>query len=242
LERPFLSIVIPAHNEENRLPRALGQVFSFLAQQAYDSEVLVVENGSSDRTLQTAQKFTDTFPTLCVLHEEQAGKGSAVRRGMLEARGQYRFICDADLSMPVEEINRFLPPACKCDVGIASREAPGAIRYHEPYYRHLTGRIFNFLIRSLILPGLQDTQCGFKCFRLEVVEDVFPYQTLNGWAFDVEVLHIARSRGFTITEVPIPWYYQSKSKISVLHDSWRMFLDLLIIRRNDRRGVYERHS
>jgi len=242
LEHPFLSIIIPAHNEESRLPRALGQVFSFLSQQAYDSEVLVVENGSSDRTLQTAQKFTEIFPTLRVLHEEQAGKGSAVKRGMLEGRGQYRFICDADLSMPVDEINRFLPPACHCDVAIASREAAGAIRYHEPYYRHLTGRVFNFLIRSIVLPNLQDTQCGFKCFRREVAEQVFPYQTLSGWAFDVEVLHIARSHGFTITEIPIPWYYQSESKISVLHDSWHMFMDLLTIRRNSRQGLYEQRS
>jgi glycosyltransferase involved in cell wall biosynthesis len=242
LAHPFLSIIIPAHNEESRLPRALGQVFSFLAQQDYESEVLVVENGSSDRTLQTAQQFTETFPTLRVLHEEQAGKGSAVKRGMLEGRGQYRFICDADLSMPVGEINRFLPPACRCDVAIASREAPGAIRYHEPYYRHLTGRVFNFLIRSLVLPNLQDTQCGFKCFRSEVTEQVFPYQTLSGWAFDVEVLHIARLRGFTITEIPIPWYYQPESKISVLRDSWQMFTDLLTIRRNSRRRVYEQRS
>jgi len=242
LEHPFLSLIIPARNEESRLPRALGQVFSFLAQQDYESEVLVVENGSSDHTLQAAQKFIETFPALRVFHENQAGKGSAVQRGMMEACGQYRFICDADLSMPVVELNRFVPPACNCDVAIASREAPGAIRYNEPYYRHLTGRVFNFLIRSLVLPGLQDTQCGFKCFRREVAEDVFPYQTLNGWAFDVEVLHIARSRGYTITEIPIPWYYQSDSKISVLRDSLRMFLDLLTIRRNHHRGVYERRS
>lgn len=234
-----LSIVIPAHNEENRLPRALGQVFAFLDSVDYEAEVIVVENGSRDHTLEVAQKFTHNFPNLRVLHEDQPGKGRAIRRGVLEAMGEYRFIADADFSMPVEQINRFLPPVCMCDIAIASREAPGAIRYNEPAYRHLTGRVYNFLIRSLVLPGLQDTQCGFKCFRAAVAEEVFRFQTLTGWAFDVELLAIARRRGFTIAEIGIPWYYNPGSKVNILHDSWRMFLDLLTIRRNARRGVYD---
>jgi glycosyltransferase involved in cell wall biosynthesis len=238
LKLPFLSIIIPAHNEESRLPQALGQAFAFLEKQNYDSEVVVVENASSDHTYETAQRFTREFPRLIVLHEDQPGKGRAVRRGVMEAHGEYRFIADADLSMPVEEINRFLPPVCSSDIAIASREVTGAIRYHEPAYRHLTGRVYNFLIRSLVLPGLQDTQCGFKCFRAAVAEDIFRYQTLNGWSFDVEILYLARQRGYTITEVGIPWYYNPGSKVNVLHDSWRMFFDLLTIRRNARRGVY----
>ncbi len=235
----FLSIVIPAHNEESRLPSALRQVFTFLEKQDYSSEVVVVENGSQDRTLEVAREFAQHLPSLRILHEELAGKGRAVRRGMLEARGEYRFIADADLSMPVEEICRFLPPACSADIAIASREAPGAIRYNEPGYRHLTGRAYNFLIRSLVLPGLQDTQCGFKCFRGSVAEDIFRFQTLTGWAFDVELLSIARRRGYAITEIGIPWHYNPGSKINVFRNSWRMFLDLLTIRRNARRGVYD---
>jgi hypothetical protein len=176
------------------------------------------------------------------LHEELPGKGRAVRRGVMEAHGEYRFIADADFSMPVEEISRFLPPACSCDIAIASRETPGAIRYNEPAYRHLTGRVYNYLIRSLVLPGLQDTQCGFKCFRAAVAEDVFRFQTLTGWSFDVELLYVARRRGYTITEIGIPWYYNPGSKINVLRNSWRMFLDLLTIRRNARRGVYDAHD
>jgi glycosyltransferase involved in cell wall biosynthesis len=242
LKSLFLSIVIPAHNEETRLPRALGQVFAFLEKQNYTYEVVVIENASRDRTLEVAQKFTQHLPGLRVLHEELPGKGRAVRRGVMEAHGEYRFIADADFSMPVEEISRFLPPACSCDIAIASREAPGAIRYNEPAYRHLTGRVYNYLIRSLVLPGLQDTQCGFKCFRATVAEDVFRFQTLTGWSFDVELLYVARRRGYTITEIGIPWYYNPGSKINVLRNSWRMFLDLLTIRRNARRGVYDAHD
>jgi dolichyl-phosphate beta-glucosyltransferase len=235
----FLSIIIPAHNEETRLPRTLGQVFEFLEKQPYTAEVLVVENGSCDRTLEVARAFVQSFPGLRLLHEDLPGKGLAVRRGMLEANGQYRFFADADFSMPVDQINRFLPPACFFDLAIASREAKGAKRFGEPGYRHLTGRVYNFLIRSMVLPGLQDTQCGFKCFRGSAAEDIFSYLTITGWSFDVEVLAIARQRGFTITEIGIPWYYNPGSKISVLGQSWRMFIDLLNIRRNVRQGAYD---
>jgi len=241
LKPPFLSIIIPAHNEENRLPNTLWQVIEFLSNQAYPSEVVVVENGSQDRTFEVAKKFIKHFPGLRVFHEDLPGKGRAVRRGMLETTGEYRFITDADFSMPVEQINRFLPPACTfaLDIAIASREAAGAIRHAEPGFRHMTGRVYNFLIRSLVLPGLQDTQCGFKCFRASVAADIFSYQTLMGWSFDVELLAIARRHGYSIVEIGIPWYYDPGSKINVLYDSWRMFLDLLKIRRNMRLGVYD---
>ena len=236
---PFLSIIIPARNEENRLPRALGQVFAFLEKQTYSYEVLVAENGSQDRTLEMARAFTQYFPGLRILHEDLPGKGRAIRRGVLEANGEYRLIAAADFSMPVDQINRFLPPASSADITVASREAAGAKRYNEPVFRHLTGRIYNFWIRSLVLPGLQDTQCGFKCFCAEVASDIFPRLTLTGWSFDVELLAIARHHKYSICEIGIPWYYNPGSKINVLHDSWRMFLDLLVIRRNLRRGVYD---
>jgi dolichyl-phosphate beta-glucosyltransferase len=239
LTQPFLSVVIPARNEEARLPHALESLFTFLEKQTFSAEVVVVENASSDRTLEIAQKFAGNFSGLQALHEDLPGKGRAVRRGVLEARGVYRLIADADFSMPVDEISRFLPPACECDVAIASREAPGAVRYNEPYYRHLSGRVFNLLIRLLVLPGLQDTQCGFKCFRDQVAEDIFRYQTMTGWSFDVELLVIARRHGYAIHEVGIPWTYNRGSRVNVLRDSWQMTLDLLTIRRNARRGVYD---
>jgi dolichyl-phosphate beta-glucosyltransferase len=240
LSGPFLSLIIPAHNEETRLPETLKQVFEFVSRQSYPVEVLVVENGSNDQTFQIAQSFAERYSQMKLLQNAQSGKGRAVRQGMLAARGEYRFMCDADLSMPLEEINRFLPPALDgYGVAIASREAPGAVRIGEPYYRHLVGRIYNALIRILALPGLQDTQCGFKCFHGRVAEDVFPRQTLTGWSFDVEILFIARSLGYKVVEIPIHWYYNPHSKISVVRDSFKMGVDLLTIRLNGLRGVYQ---
>lgn len=237
--RPFLSIIIPAYNEETRLPATLEQIFTFLQSQPYNSEVLVIENGSRDRTLQVAQAYAQTQPTLKVIHNPERGKGLAVRRGMLEARGEYRFMCDADLSMPAGEINRFFPPLLEnASIAIASREVAGAVRYNEPAYRHFVGRGYNMLIRWLALPNLHDTQCGFKCFRGEAAEQLFAKQTLTGWSFDVEILFIARRLGHKIVEVPIPWYYNAESKINIFKDSLRMGMDLLKIRINDWRGVY----
>lgn len=237
---PLLSIVIPAHNEENRLPRTLEQVFAFLQQQNFESEVLVVENGSTDLTYQVAQEFAARHANLRVIREQGRGKGLAVRRGMLEARGQYRLMCDADLAMPVEEITKFLPSALQeFDIAIASREAKGAVRYNEPFYRHLGGRGINLIIRLLILPGLQDTQCGFKCFRASVADDLFQRQTLFGWSFDIEILYIARRHGYRVCEVPIHWYYQSESKVNALRDALRMIADIFRIRANARRGLYD---
>ena len=239
--KPFLSIIIPAYNEESRLPDTLEQVFHFLGKQSFESDVIVVENGSTDRTFDVAQKFAEQHKSLRVIHNEERGKGGAVQRGVREASGKYVFICDADLSMPVEEISKFLPPVLQdFDIAIGSREAPGAVRYDEPYYRHLAGRVFNTLIRWMVLPHLQDTQCGFKCLRADVARDIFPFQTLTGWAFDVELLYIARQHGYRILEIPIDWYFNADSKVRVLRDSWRMFLDLLVIRRNARRGLYDR--
>jgi len=237
---PFFSIVIPAYNEEHRLPSTLEQLFHFLGKQPFASEIIVVENGSDDQTFEIAQQFADRQKNVHVLRSEQRGKGLAIQRGVLAASGEYIFMCDADLSMPVEEISKFIPPQLEgVDIAIASREAPGSVRYNEPYYRHFTGRVFNTLIRLLVLPRLQDTQCGFKCIRAEVARDIFPYQTLTGWAFDVELLYIARHHGYHVAEIPIHWYFNADSKISVFRDSLRMFLDLLRIKRNARRGLYD---
>jgi dolichyl-phosphate beta-glucosyltransferase len=239
MSNPFLSIVIPAHNEERRLPQTLEQVVDFVKKQSFESEVLVVENGSRDRTLQIAQDFAARYPFIRAIREELPGKGRAVLKGMLAATGQYRFFGDADFSMPVDEISRFLPPAIDAPVVIASREAPGAVRYNEPGYRHITGRVFNGLIRLLVLHDLDDTQCGFKMFRADAARELFPRQTLMGWSFDVELLFIAHKRGYAIREIGVPWYFNPESKVNVLRDSWRMFVDLIAIRRNGRLGKYD---
>jgi glycosyltransferase involved in cell wall biosynthesis len=236
---PFLSLVIPAYNEENRLPETLKAVTEYIERQAYSAEVLVVENGSYDGTLAVAQAYALRSNLVRVLQSTARGKGLAIQLGMLAATGQYRFMCDADLSMPIEQIERFLPPGLPdFDVAIASREAPGAVRHAEPAYRHVVGRIYNWIIHLLALPGLQDTQCGFKCFRGAVAEEIFRLQTIPGWAFDVEALFIARQKGYHIQEIPIDWYFNSESKINVLRDSLRMFVDLLGIRWNAIKGKY----
>jgi len=239
-DEPFLSIIIPAHNEQRRLPGTIEKIFAFLPSQPYSAEVVVVENGSTDETLALSRSLAKSRPGMTVLTETRRGKGQAVRRGMLEARGRYRFLCDADLSMPIEEINRFLPPVLPdVEVAIASREAPGAVIYDEPAHRKLIGRWFNRLVRLIVLPGILDTQCGFKCFRADAAEDIFRRQRLTGMAFDAEVLYIARRCGYRVVEVPIPWYFDPDSRVRLLRDSAKMALDLLAIRRNGRRGLYD---
>ena len=241
LDSPLLSIIIPAYNEENRLPATLAQVHGFIQTQPYETEVLIIENGSYDRTLQIAQEFAATHPNFVAIHETERGKGRAVKRGMQKASGQFRFMCDADLSMPVAEIPRFLPPQlADYDIAIASREAPGAIRYNETAYRHLGGRLINLMIRLLALPDLQDTQCGFKCLRDVIAEDLFGSLSLTGWSFDIEMLYLARMRGYRIVEVPIPWYFNAESKVSPLKDALKMGFDILRIRWRALRGLYRR--
>lgn len=239
MTNPFLSIIIPAFNEENRLPATLKKVADFLASQPYSVEVIVVENGSQDRTLEIARDFAEEHANFIVLCEGVRGKGSAIKRGMLEARGEFRFMCDADLSMPIEEIFRFLPPTLEhFDIAIGSREAPGAVRYDEPLHRHWGGRLINLVIRALALPGMHDTQCGFKCFRGTYVEALFSQQTINGWSFDIEILFIARKMDLRIVEIPIPWYYNQDSKVNPGLDALKMTADILKLRWNAMRGNY----
>ncbi len=239
-QTPFLSLIIPAFNEEKRLPETLLQVHNFISAQKYSSEVLVIENGSLDKTYQVAKAFCEKHSHFSVQRAAARGKGLAVQQGMLAATGQYRIMLDADLSMPIEEVNRFLPPnGEKADIVIASREAPGAVRYKEPGFRHLGGRLINTMIRLLALPGLQDTQCGFKGFRGGVATDLFSKQTILGWAFDVEILYMARLRGYSIEELPIPWYYRSQSHVRPFHDTFQIFFDILRIKANARKGRYD---
>ncbi|MCC6189451.1 MAG: glycosyltransferase family 2 protein [Anaerolineales bacterium] len=232
-------MIIPAHNEELRLPPTLKAIDAYLEKQRYESEVVVVENGSQDLTAIVAEAFAADHGRVRVLRERGRGKGLAVRRGMLEAAGDYRFICDADLSMPITELAKFLPPALDdYEVAIGSREAAGARRFNEPRYRHIQGRVFSNLVKLFALPGFEDTQCGFKCFTAAAAADLFRAQRFDGMSFDVEVLYIARQRGYRIREVPIDWYYRSESRVQPLADPLRMLRDILAIRRNWSQGVY----
>ena len=222
------------------MPVTLPQVIAFAETQDYRAEILVVDNASTDRTGDVVHDLAARHPIVSLLRQPIRGKGAAVRKGMLEGRGQYLFICDADLAMPIEQTSRFIPPnLSEYGVAIASREVPGSRRFNEPWHRHVMGRVFNLVVRTLMVPGIQDTQCGFKCLTRECARDIFSVQVIDGWAFDVELLYIAKRRGYRIAEVPVDWYYGEGSRVSPLRDSWRMMQEVLHIRRNGRAGLYD---
>jgi dolichyl-phosphate beta-glucosyltransferase len=234
-----LSIVVPAFNEERRLAATLTTLCDYLGRQPWHWEVRVVDDGSSDDTARIAESFSSTRPKVVVQREPHRGKGGAVKAGLAAAPGEYRFICDADLSMPVEEIGRFLPPlAAGFDVAIGSREGRLARPVGEPAYRHLAGRLFNFMVQRLALPGIEDSQCGFKMFTAAAVSAIFPRVIVDGWAFDVEVLTIAREQRLRVIEVPIEWHYRADSQLSILKDGAGMLRELLRIKWRVLRGVY----
>ncbi len=240
MEDPFLSIIVPAYNEERRLPHTLPLIANFLQAQEYRGEAIIVDDGSVDNTSRVVEEMAGRMPYITLIRNEHRGKGYAVKTGVLAAEGEYIFLCDADLSMPIEEVGKFLPPAVEAyDVAIGSREVEGARRYDEPSLRHLMGRVYNLLVRWLAVQGFQDTQAGFKCFRRQAAHELFTYQTMDGFGFDVEILFIAQKRGFRIVEVPINWYYMSNSRVSPIGDSARMVREILQVRINDWQGKYD---
>lgn len=250
LNRPLLSVVIPAYNEERRLPQTLDRIYGYLAGQNYPSEIMVVDDGSDDHTAAVVEAFARDHPNVRLIRNDHRGKGYTVRTGMLAARGHIVLFSDADLSTPVEDVEKLMPWFERgFDIVIGSREGAGAQRIKEPFYRHLMGRVFNFVVRVLTVRGIQDTQCGFKAFRDDVAQDIFSRVQLysersprvaNGMvtAFDVEVLFIGRKSGYRIKEVPVEWRYGTETKVNPLKDSWRNFRDVVMVRWNDLRGKY----
>ncbi len=239
----FLSLVIPAYNEEARISATLQRVISYLEGRSYSWEVLVADDGSSDGTAGLVAEVAASNPNLQLINLSHRGKGWAVKNAMLTARGEYRVLCDADLSVPIEQLERLLPPQVQgVDIALGSRAAKGAQRIGEPPRRHLMGRIYNALVRTIAVAGIQDTQCGFKCYRGEVVPALFQRLTMDGFAFDVEVLFLAVKDGMTLREIPVDWYYREHSKVRAFRDSMAMTLDLLRIRWRHLRGRYRRHN
>lgn len=247
---PFLSIVIPAYNEARRLPATLERILEYLDHQKYSAQIIVVDDGSTDGTAAVARTYDEQHRRVKVIEGPHQGKGATVRRGMLAADGEITLFSDADLSTPIEELERLLPWFEEgYDVVIGSREGAGARRYDEPFYRHLMGRVFNALVRLLTVQGIQDTQCGFKAFRREVAHDLFsrmqlytneskPITGAMVTAFDVEILYLAQRLGYRIREVPVEWHYSNETKVNPLKDSWRNLRDVLTVRWNALRGVY----
>ncbi len=238
-----LSIVIPAYNEAHRLPASLELARAFLNASGLRAEVVVVDDGSEDNTVAVIEEAQRAWPDLKLLRQAHAGKGAAVRRGVSQAGGEQIALADADFSMPITEFRRFMPDALgDYDIAIASREAPGARRYGEPEYRHIMGRVFNRLVQWLLLPGIEDTQCGFKFLRREVARDIIGQLTIDGWGFDVELLFIARRHGYQIREIGVPWRYGSDSRVSPLRDTLTMIRDIGTVWLNSRKGRYDPQS
>ncbi|HEU4329206.1 MAG TPA: glycosyltransferase [Roseiflexaceae bacterium] len=249
--RPLLSLVIPAYNEERRLPTTLRAVLDYLGRQSYPSEVLIADDGSTDRTAELVEQIAAEHPSVRLLRLDHRGKGFAVRAGALAAAGRYVLLCDADLAVPIDEWEK-LHQALEGGyaVAIGSREGLGARRLGEPWYRHLMGRVFNLIVQVVAVGGIQDTQCGFKAFTRAAAQDLFQRVRLYGddaqvvrgaavTAFDVEVLFLARKRGYPIREVPVLWHYGEETKVSPLRDSYRNFRDVLAVRWNAVRGRYQ---
>jgi glycosyltransferase involved in cell wall biosynthesis len=240
MHSPHLSIVIPAFNEEARIGGSLDRLRAYLDTFEKSWEIVVVDDGSADRTAAIVAEHAQDDPRIRLVMAPHGGKGAAVRRGMLEACGEWRFLSDADLSMPPENLSRFFAGdygSPKFDISIGSREAAGARRIAEPWRRHFLGRVYNWTVKLVALRGIEDTQCGFKLYSAEAAEAVFPLQRLQGFAFDVENLFIARKAGFTIGEVAIDWQYYRGGKVT-FSSSVRAYADIFRVRINSFMGKY----
>lgn len=230
---PHLSVVVPAYNEEKRLPQTLNEVLAFLKCQSYESEIVLSDDGSLDRTVTLAREILEGFPHQILTTPRNRGKGYAVRQGMLAANGRYILFTDADLSTPIEEVSRFLTCLEKDqDVVIGSRALPGSrVEIHQNFLREAMGKIFNRIARIFTFKGIYDSQCGFKCFRRDAARRLFSEQKLDGFSFDVEIVYLAQKAGLRILEIPVTWRNSAQSRVEVLRDPLRMFWDVLKIRK-----------
>jgi glycosyltransferase involved in cell wall biosynthesis len=239
-----LSIVVPAYNEEHRLPPTLARLSAYLASQPLRWEIVVVDDGSRDATCAVVESAMATIPNLRLVRQSpNRGKGAAVRLGMLSARGQIRVMSDADGSMSPDQLPRLLAPliACTAEIAIGSRYAEGAkTDVKQPLYRVLWSRLANRVIQRSLVPGVRDTQCGFKAFTAEAARALFELGRIDGWAFDLEILALARRAGYSIAEIGVEWTDDRRSRVNPLKDMWKVVRETLTIRKNLRRGVYRR--
>jgi len=241
---PFLSIIIPAYDEEQRIGRTLEATFDYLNTQDYPSEVIVVDDGSRDQTVQTVLEFEDRAAGRLRLlrNPGNRGKGYAVRNGMLQANGEIALYCDADLSTPPSEIAKVIEPIAenRHDIVLGSR-ALGyeMIGKHQSFLRESMGRTFNLIMRLLLGVNFKDTQCGFKAFRRQAAQSVFELQRISGFGFDPEVLFIAQKQGWRLLEMPVRWDHVEGSKVHLLSTPIEMLFDLVEIRWNGLTGKYD---
>jgi len=237
---PELSIVIPAFNEELRLSASLGKIAAYIREKRPNTEVIVVDDGSADRTVAVAESWRDRIEQLRVVSNGvNRGKGFSVRRGLLEARAAVVLFTDADLSSPIDEGEKLLAALQSHDVAIGSRAVDRSlIEVHESLFREFAGIIFNRIVRLILRLPFVDTQCGFKAFRREKCRIIFEQQTIERFGFDPELLYLARHHGLSIAEVSVRWAHSPATKVSMMRDSVQMFLDVLVIRSNALRGRY----
>jgi glycosyltransferase involved in cell wall biosynthesis len=239
---PELSIIIPAYNEESRLPATLEQIAAYLQTSGREAEVLVVDDGSKDGTAAVAEYFQIKIPLLRVVSNGvNRGKGFSVRHGMQEARGRIALFTDADLSAPIEEAEKLIDALKNYDVAIGSRAMDRSlISVHESPFREFAGIIFNKIVRIILWLPFVDTQCGFKAFRCDPCKIIFEQQKIERFGFDPELLYLARHHGLRAVEIPVRWGHSPATKVSMLRDSIQMFIDVLIIRWNSLLGRYPR--
>jgi glycosyltransferase involved in cell wall biosynthesis len=237
---PELSIIIPCYNEEQRLPASLEKIASYIKERHPNAEVIVVDDGSTDRTAAVAESWRDKLRRLRVLSNGiNRGKGFSVRHGSLEAQGEIILFTDADLSSPIEEGEKLLDALQTHDVAIGSRAVDRSlIEVHESQFREFAGIVFNQIVRTILRLPLVDTQCGFKAFRRQRCQILFEQQTIERFGFDPELLYLARHHGLSIKEVPVRWAHSPATKVNLLRDSVQMFLEVFLIRWNALRGRY----
>ena len=241
---PELSIVIPSFNEELRLPGTLAQISSYIRTSKRETEVIVVDDGSTDRTSDVATSFRGEIQRLRVVrNQSNRGKGYSVRRGMIEARGRVVLFTDADLSAPIAEADKLLAALADHDVAIGSRAMDRSlISIHQSAFREYAGIIFNFIVRAILRLPFVDTQCGFKAFRRDRCRVIFEQQRIERFGFDPELLYLARHHGLSAAEIPVRWAHSPDTKVSMFRDSVQMFLDVFVIRWNALSGRYPRSS
>ena len=241
VETPIeLSIIVPSFNEEMRLPATLERMAAYIAESGRATEVLVVDDGSRDRTAEVAASFAGRIANLRVLKNGvNRGKGYSVRHGMLEAKGAIVLFSDADLSAPIEEADKLLAAIGPYDVAIGSRALDRSlIKVHESAFREFAGIVFNKIVRIVLRLPFVDTQCGFKAFRRERCRIIFEQQRIERFGFDPELLYLARHHGLKAVEIPVRWSHSPATKINMMRDSVQMFVDVFTIRWNALRGRY----
>ncbi len=231
-EEFFLSVIIPAYNEEARLGPTLDAVMAFLKRCSYRSEIVVVDDGSSDRTSEVAQQKLSGFAHQIMKNNPNLGKGGSVKKGMLAGKGKFLLFTDADLSTPIEEIEKVLKALEKgYDIVLGSRALPDSnVEIKQNVLRQSMGKIFNLFARALAFQNIKDSQCGFKCFKRQAAQDLFSRQKLMGFGFDAEIVFLAQRLKYRILEMPVIWRNSPNSRVHVIKDSLNMFLDLFRIR------------